>query len=102
MADLKLSSDDWFEQFKPIENTENTGYGLCIDDVYYAFETFGQDLARVREEDESNPELVWTLIDDDEGDLVIVNGYHHIDSVLHFICSEPASKLDNYIVDYMD
>jgi hypothetical protein len=45
------------------------------------FETFGRELAFVREQ---LPEVIWTLLDCD-GKLVVANGYHVVNRLGYYI-----------------
>ena len=83
--------EDFDRIFKPIINT-NSGDTL--------FETYGEDLDFVLEISKSNHRKVWTLIDGDNG-LVIVSGYRLVNRV-HYIVTENEWIDDNDLVLYCD
>lgn len=64
-----ITLDQWFEKYKPIVN-ETGDSGLLIDDKAYMFETYGADLERVKKAYAEDPNTIWTLVNDDDGELV--------------------------------
>jgi hypothetical protein len=86
-----LSIEDFDEIFEPIINTNS-------DDTL--FETYGKDLDFVLKTNKSNHRKVWTLIDSDNG-LVIVSGYHR-DNRVHYIITKNEWIDDNNLVLYCD
>ena len=63
----------WEEKYKPVKNSQS-----------YAFETYGADLDRVRATDKN---LIWTLVDGDDGNTYLVQGYHFVNRINYFIAS---------------
>lgn len=51
-------------------------------------ETFSPYVDRVQEQFKKNPKTVWTVVDDDEGELVIVPGFHFVNRILYFVSNE--------------
>lgn len=64
---------DWARVFMPVENGR-------------LFETYGSDLAVVRA---ANPDHVWTLIDGDEDQPVIVPGFCFVNRIAYLITQQP-------------
>ena len=66
------------------------------------FETYGDDLAHVlsfaNAKRASDRRRVWTLVEDDEGEPVIVNGYHLCNRLGYFLTGKPAGKGCEYLV----
>jgi hypothetical protein len=42
--------------------------------------------------------MVWTLVEDDDGDAVIVEGYHLVNRLGYFITAKPAKAGYQYVV----
>lgn len=70
-----------FEDYRPIGNKFRPGEQM--------FETFGPELEYVKAQPENK---VWTLMDDDDGNPVIVSGFHFVNRVGHFVTEKPWSK----------
>jgi hypothetical protein len=69
----------WEEKYQPLKN-HITGED---DDK---FETYGAELDFVRAQD---PKYIWTLVDGDDGNLYIVNGYHLVNRINYFVTNLP-------------
>jgi len=50
------------------------------------FETYGDELAFVRQQD---PLTVWTLFDGDDGDQYLVSGFHYVNRIGYLISTVP-------------
>jgi hypothetical protein len=50
------------------------------------FETYGEELAFVRNQ---NPRTIWTLLDGDDGDQLVVSGYHLVNRIGYLISTTP-------------
>ena len=94
---IKMSDDEWFEKFKPIENP-TADSGLHIDNVGYMFETYGPDHDKVVA---ANPACVWTLLDCDNVE-VIGEGYHWVNRIGYFITEVPAEPDVSYEILYWE
>ena len=77
--DWEQELNDWEAKYKPIKN-HITGEN---DDK---FETYGEELEFVRAQD---PRAIWTLVDGDDGNLYIVDGYHLVNRVNYFVTNLP-------------
>ena len=69
--------DAWEAKYKPITNHF---------DGTDKFETYGEELDFVRAQD---PRCIWTLVDGDDGNLYIVDGYHLVNRINYFITEVP-------------
>jgi len=83
-----MTFDEWFDTYKPIPNPTGDS-GFSIDGVCYLFETYDPDLQRVLEVNEENPACVWTLVDGDDGEQYLGEGYHYVNRVGYFITEVP-------------
>jgi hypothetical protein len=76
--------DAWEAKYKPIKNQfTQKQEGEFVEDK---FETYGEELEFVRAQD---PRCVWTLVDGDDGNLYIVDGYHLVNRVNYFVTEVP-------------
>jgi hypothetical protein len=81
--------DAWEEKYCPIQNH-------ITKDGDDKFETYGEELDYVRSIADTEPRRVWTLVDGDDGNLYIVNGYHLVNRVNYFITEKPLEG-DGYM-----
>jgi hypothetical protein len=80
--DWEQELDAWEEKYQPLKNhIDNDGF--WENDK---FETYGEELDFVRAQD---PRYVWTLVDGDDGNLYIVNGYHLVNRLNYFVTNLP-------------
>jgi len=94
------NSELWFEKFKPIENTFEHAFWE-YNGKNYAFETLGTGMTEVLKVARTNPNLVWTLIECDDG-MYISPGYHFVNRMGYFICQVPFTDEDIRKGDYCD
>ena len=77
--DWEQELDAWEAKYKPIANH--------IDPSNYdKFETYGEELRYVMDQD---PRRIWTLVDGDDGNMYIVDGYHLVNRVAYFVTEVP-------------
>lgn len=77
-----LTYDNWFDQFAPIANP-NGDSGFCVGDECYLFEPSRPEDAKALKN--AAPTNIWTYIDGDEGEPVIVAGICRVNSLGYFI-----------------
>ena len=81
--DWEKELDDWTSKYEPIPNLfAPMQAGVYVEDK---FETYGEELEYVLKIANSEPDRVWTLVDGDDGNMYIVNGYHLVNRVNYFI-----------------
>ena len=79
--------DAWEAKYKPIKNQyAQKQAGEFVEDK---FETYGEELDFVRSVCDEDARRVWTLVDGDDGNLYIVDGYHLVNRVNYFITELP-------------
>jgi len=87
-AFVQMSFDNWVETFNPISNT------ITPDAPFDGsmFETFGADLAEVLiwADGKHRHLQVWSLVEGDDGDLLICDGYHRVNRIGYFLTNVPA------------
>lgn len=79
-----LSEDDFYTQFKPIPNPRDGG------------DFWDHDLD-IREYQAANPFHVWTAVDGDNGNTVVLNGYHWVNRFAFMVTEFPWP--DNGVID---
>jgi hypothetical protein len=80
--DWEQELDAWEEKYKPIFN-HNADNPIWED---YKFETYGEDLEFVKAQ---NPDHVWTLVEGDDGNLYITNGFHYVNRLNYIVTDLP-------------
>ena len=95
-----MSVDNWMDKYLPIINKRNDGYGISVNEKFYLYETYGKDLEEIIETNKERPQHIWTLITDDEGDELIVEGYHYINRVGYFVTEQPCQPDATYLINY--
>ena len=94
-----LSFDAWADKYQPMVN--HLTAGASFDGLM--FETHGAELAQVLayadgKMGRSYRRKVWTLVEDDEGDAVIVEGYHLVNRLGYFLTVKAAQSGVQYHV----
>lgn len=74
--------DAWEEKYRPIKNHLNED-GFWENDK---FETYGAELEFVRAQD---PRCIWTLVEGDDGNMYIVDGFHLVNRLSYFVTEVP-------------
>lgn len=82
--------DYWIKTYKPIANTFDDNASWQNEaGVGIMFETYGDELGFVLCVADNQPNHVWTLMDGDEGDPVVVHGYYIVNRIGYFITEKP-------------
>ena len=82
---LSLTYDDWCATYAPIKNPlrEDAPFDGTM------LETFGDDLAFVRDQP---GDIIWSLVQGDDGDLYVVSGYHLVNRLGYFVTDRPLAE----------
>ena len=84
----RITMEQWEEIYQPMVNhLDSHGERL-------AYETYGDELDYVRQQDERN---VWTEIDGDNG-VYIINGFHYVNRIQYYITNKPWNENDDICV----
>lgn len=83
------------EKYPKDDPTELTGWGGIM------YETYGDEYDYVREIAQKHPKRVWTLVDGDNGELVIIAGWHYVNRMNYVITEKPWNTGDEYVDDEM-
>lgn len=90
-----MTEDEFFERYEPIKNDNDSSaaYDGCAFDPreYHEYVT----------NNDVEPDNVWTIMEDDDGDLCISAGWSFVNRFAYLITKNPALGLDeeNYICD---
>ena len=91
---VKLTEDQFWEQFKPIKN--HLVATSCYDG--HMFETYGQEHEFIKEQLKVNPLTVWTLLDS-ENSSFISEGWHYVNRLGYFVTEVPAEAGLQYLIE---
>ena len=97
MKQLQLTEDEFFEKYKPVANhlAEDAGWGGVM------FETYGEELDYVLSiANSEDSRRVWTIVDGDNGQTVIGDGYHLVNRIGYIITEKPCE--DDTMVEAYD
>jgi hypothetical protein len=87
---IKMSEQEFDRQFPLLTNHLNPLATWVIGDgPGCLFETYGEELAFVRQQD---PRTVWTLVDGDEGDQYVVSGFHFVNRIGYLVSTVPVPE----------
>ncbi|HMP04538.1 MAG TPA: hypothetical protein PKC45_18780 [Gemmatales bacterium] len=87
---LELTEDEFDDSFKLVPNHLNPNASWSYGDgPGCLFETYGEELALVRQQD---PATVWTLVDGDDGDMYVVSGFHFVNRIGYLISTVPVNN----------
>jgi len=79
-----MNFESWCENYQRVANPNGLAFGF--DDTNFMFETYGPDLAEVERVRRADEALIWTIVETDSGN-VLIEGYHLVNRVGHFIAS---------------
>ena len=84
---IRLTEEEFDEQFPLVANhlNPNASWGFG-DGRGCLFETYGDELEFIRQQD---PSRVWTLIDGDDGDLYVISGPHFVNRIGYLLSRDP-------------
>ncbi len=84
---IELAEDEFDDRYTLKPNHLNPSAGWAIGDAGGClFQTYGEELAFVRQQD---PCTVWTLMDGDDGDINLLSGYHFVNRVGYLVSAVP-------------
>jgi hypothetical protein len=86
----ELTEDEFDALYPLIPNHLNPSAGWALGEGSGClFETYGDELAFVRQQD---PRTIWTLFDGEDGDLYLGSGYHLVNRIGYLMSTVPAPK----------
>lgn len=95
MSFFKLTDDEFEEQFKPVENIEQS-QGVYQFDAYDIKDSGFLKFMAI-----NYPAHVWTRIDGDDGCVYNINGWHIVNSIDYLVTEVPWQEHNDYeVLDY--
>lgn len=86
---IELTEDQFAEQYPLLLNHLNPQASWGGEQGGCLFETYGEELAFVGEQD---PRTVWTLIDGNDGDLCVLSGIHFVNRIGYLLSERPVPE----------
>jgi hypothetical protein len=87
---IEITEDEFDEQYPLLTNHLNRNASWAFGDGNGClFETYGEELAFVREQD---PQTIWTFVDGDDGDCYVISGYHFVNRIGYLISTVPVPE----------
>lgn len=88
-----LNWEDFCARFAPVRN--HLDANAPFDGLM--FETYGAELAFIEQANVDRPLNVWTIVEDDDGELVVVDGMHWVNR-FGFILTDVGREPGEYFV----
>ncbi len=88
----QITIDEFYSAYLPQQNLfdNNASFdGLML-------ETYGKDYEYVKTVNALAPDRVWTIIEDDNGNTLLVNGFHYVNRIGYVVTVRPAPE-DTFI-----
>ena len=97
---ITMTTDEWMKEFRPVANhIEKNSPWENENGEGTMFETYGEELDFVKKTNNENPFRVWTIMDCDESDdLIICEGFHFVNRMGYFITEKNFDKENNYSI----
>ena len=100
MTSLEITEDEFDTRYPLVINHLNPNASWTFGDgPGCLFETYGQELAFVRNQD---PRTIWTLVDGDNGNQYVLSGYHFVNRIGHLISTIPFPEDADIVVTIED
>lgn len=90
-----LDEDSFIERFRPTRNPLDRHAGYDFGDGGCLFSATGKELQHVLAQ---KPSTLWTLVEGDEGQLVIESGLHLVNRLGYLVASAPVEDRTTYTV----
>jgi len=82
--EAKMTIDRWIQEYKPVQHPTGDEHGFEVDGKSCLIETYeGNVLERLPHN------KLWTLVENDEGDMIILAGLHRVNAVGYLQTEEP-------------
>lgn len=81
-----MTYDEFLEKYKPVNN--HLKLHAPFDNKM--FETYNSELAFVKSNLKNN--TVWTIVDGDNNELLVISGFHYVNRFGYFITEEPYEE----------
>ena len=89
-APIEMTEDEFDARYPLRRNHLNLHASWAFaDEGGCLFETYGEELAFVRQQD---PRTVWTFVDGDDDDQYVVSGFHFVNRIGYLVSTVPAAE----------
>ena len=89
-SQIEITEDEFDSRFPVVTNHLNPNASWCLEkEGGCLFETYGEELEFVRQQD---PSTVWTLLDGDDSDQYLVSGFHFVNRIGYLISTVPVPE----------
>lgn len=84
-------TEDEFDSTYPLRTNHLNPHAswAYVDERGCLFETYGEELAFVREQ---SPHTIWTLVDGDDGDQYLLSGFHFVNRIGYLLSTLPVPE----------
>lgn len=83
-----MNFEQWIETYKPLVNHLDQNASFQDEHgVGIMFETYGDELQHVKQQDNRN---IWTLVDGEDDNLIICSGFWLCNRIGYFITEKPS------------
>jgi hypothetical protein len=87
---LEITEDEFDATYPLRSNHLNPNASWVIGDrTGCLFETYGEELDFVRKQD---PRTIWTLLEGEDDDQLLLNGYHFVNRIGYLISTNPVPE----------
>jgi hypothetical protein len=93
-----LTVEEWEHHFNPLVNHLDKNASFDDGSGGTMFETYGAEYDYVAAIGQKEPNRIWTYIDNEEGETVIINHWAFANRIGYFITEKPYDELLNIIV----
>ena len=98
---VMLNMEEWEHHFKPIKNHLDENASFNDGSGGLMFETYGAEYDSVAAAGAENPNKIWTLVDGEDGQTIIINGWAMVNRIGYFITEVPYDDMLDIVV-YLD
>jgi hypothetical protein len=88
--------EEWEHHFKPIENHLDKSGNASLGGLM--FETYDHEYDYVASIGQENPNRIWTYVDGDDGETVIINGWAFVNRIGYLITEVPYDDMIDIVV----
>ena len=98
---VMLSMEEWEHHFKPVKNHLDQNASFNDGSGGLMFETYDHEYDHVAAVGAENPNKIWTLVDAEDGETIIINGWAFVNRIGYFITEVPYDDMLDIVV-YLD
>lgn len=82
---VTLEWDEFVKTYIPRTNhlDDNASFDGCL------YETYGEEIEYVKRQ---APDVIWTIVEDDDAELVLVSGWHYVNRLGYILTEKPVPE----------